>query len=200
MQFQCYGNDLCGFIRYVLICRIGHLLICFSERLLAAPTRWSHVVTNLTSLGDRQWVTADVLNYYLLVRWWELRQTAEVYYVDYDFVHKYTAVNDAEILDFKKRYTNAQFTKRQVIFIVHHSDHWFTVVFDYECNFAWVLGRNINPDESQSEGEVQEWKGALIWQNVARLLQWNDVSEYPEHVINVDWVQVSPALSCIHPP
>ncbi|KAG1839613.1 hypothetical protein C8R48DRAFT_621556 [Suillus tomentosus] len=78
-------------------------------------------------------------------------------------------------------------------FIVHHSDHFFVVIFDYQQSIAHVLGRYISDSAMDVDGidpfNWEGWQGPEYWRRIASLHGWRigDVTQIS--VIHRDWTQ-----------
>ncbi|KAG1732827.1 hypothetical protein EDB19DRAFT_1911847 [Suillus lakei] len=62
-------------------------------------------------------------------------------------------------------------------FIVHHSDHFFVVIFDYERRVVHVLGRHISADAMDVDGkdphDWNDWRGPEYWRKIGALHGWS---------------------------
>ncbi|KAG1789583.1 uncharacterized protein HD556DRAFT_1492627, partial [Suillus plorans] len=78
-------------------------------------------------------------------------------------------------------------------FIVHHSDHFFAVIFDYQRCTAYVLGRYISNSEMDVEiadpYNWEDWQGPGYWRRIASLHGWSIGDVTKISVIHRDWMQ-----------
>ncbi|KAG1795963.1 uncharacterized protein HD556DRAFT_1234984 [Suillus plorans] len=78
-------------------------------------------------------------------------------------------------------------------FIVHHSEHFFVVIFDYERRRAHILGRHISEDAMNVDGvdphDWDDWGGPEYWRRVGELHDWSPGDISGVSVITKDWVQ-----------
>ncbi|KAG1760492.1 hypothetical protein EV702DRAFT_985523 [Suillus placidus] len=78
-------------------------------------------------------------------------------------------------------------------FIVHHSQHFFAVIFDFLRHTAHVLGRHISNDvmhvHQTNLDDWEAWGGPRYWRNVAALHGWmaGDVTDVC--IRAQDWTQ-----------
>ncbi|KAG1718054.1 uncharacterized protein EDB91DRAFT_1067025, partial [Suillus paluster] len=80
-----------------------------------------------------------------------------------------------------------------VAFIVHHSNHFFTVIFDFQGRLAHVLGRHISDDAMDVDGvnphDWKDWRGPEFWKRIAALHGWSPEDVDDVVLIPRDWEQ-----------
>ncbi|KAG1859401.1 hypothetical protein C8R48DRAFT_673945 [Suillus tomentosus] len=78
-------------------------------------------------------------------------------------------------------------------FIVHHSDHFFVVIFDYQLSVAHVLGQYISDSAMDIDGidpfNWEGWQGPEYWRRIASLHGWRIGNVTQISVIHRDWTQ-----------
>ncbi|KAG0694319.1 hypothetical protein DFH29DRAFT_1006457 [Suillus ampliporus] len=103
---------------------------------------------------------------------------------------------DAELDEIRRNHfilPNAACPIVPVGFIIHHSQHFFAVIFDFMRHTAHVLGRHISDDAMHVDGtnpnDWEAWGGPRYWRNVAALHGWT-VGDATDVCIRVqDWAQ-----------
>ncbi|KAG1834023.1 hypothetical protein DFJ58DRAFT_670739 [Suillus subalutaceus] len=78
-------------------------------------------------------------------------------------------------------------------FIVHHSEHLFAVIFDYQRRNVHVLGRHISNDAMNVDGvdpdDWNQWRGPEYWRRIAGLHGWRAGDATDISVMTMDWEQ-----------
>ncbi|KAG2094432.1 uncharacterized protein F5147DRAFT_585052 [Suillus discolor] len=78
-------------------------------------------------------------------------------------------------------------------FIVHHSDHFFAVIFDYQRQIAHVLGRHISDSIMDVDGvdpnDWKDWDGPQYWRRIGSLHGWCTEDVTNVSVRSTNWVQ-----------
>ncbi|KAG2045485.1 hypothetical protein BDR06DRAFT_978179, partial [Suillus hirtellus] len=115
-----------------------------ASRAMAKPLFWTSVWNNWSTLGLDQWLDATVANFYLAHVWYEVHDTSRMRYVDL-YTARVANITAEEKEVFKRDYFiphEGRCPMVPVAFIVHHSDHFFVVIFDYQRRRAHILGRH----------------------------------------------------------
>ncbi|KAG2108265.1 uncharacterized protein F5147DRAFT_773848 [Suillus discolor] len=166
-----------------------------TSRMMAQPLFWTSVWNNWSTLELDQWLDATVANFYLAHMWYEVHDTSCMRYVNI-----YTARMNPITAEEKELFKRNYFLPREgrcpmvpVGFIVHHSQHFFVVIFDYQRQRARILGCHISEDAMNVDGvdphDWEDWGGPEYWTRIGDLHEWSlgDVSDVS--VITKDWVQ-----------
>ncbi|KAG2029292.1 hypothetical protein BDR03DRAFT_840144, partial [Suillus americanus] len=78
-------------------------------------------------------------------------------------------------------------------FIVHHAQHFFVVIFDYQRRNVHVLGRDISVSALQVECVDQhswsDWNGPEYWRRIAVLHGWSTGNVTDVSIKTRDWLQ-----------
>lgn len=176
------------------MCR-NHPFLCL-DCILANPAIWGYAVLELSCLRDREWLTQNVIDFYLLARWPTIRHTSESYFLSMSFTHQRATPDPTpeEDVFFRRLYPAPDTNPRRVVFIGHDHDsqHYFACVFDYEFHIAWLLGSNFKRTGCFKQGDViwDKWNGGIVWRYIAKIFGWRNVMDRPEQIIGIDWVQV----------
>jgi hypothetical protein len=161
---------------------------------LANPVIWGLAVQDISSLKHGQWIDHTVVNFFVLLRWSNLRHISQTYFVDMVFTHENATltVDEHHISLFRKRYQTVRLSSRRVAFICFHSNHYFVGLFDYDFRTAWLLGADIARSGCYERPDVRwdEWGGDRMWSYLSTLFGWGDVLDQPARVIEIDWKQV----------
>ena len=162
--------------------------------MLANPLMWGMAVLALDCLRDREWIVHDVMNFYLLARWATIRHTSEAYFIDLLLIHqRLTSTPTAgEIEHFRHVYPTSHLPRKPVVFIVWHHEHYFTCVFDYNLQTAWLLGARRTRRGTFERRDViwAGWSGDILWNYIAQIFEWHDVADEPNRIMGIDWYQV----------
>ncbi|KAG1724230.1 uncharacterized protein EDB91DRAFT_1087533 [Suillus paluster] len=136
---------------------------------MAQPGVWTSVLDTWATLQLNEWLEATVADFYLSHVWYELLSRSRMRYVN---MHT-TMVNemeDEEVKLFQRNYFIPHDGICPVVpvgFVVHHVNHFFAVVFDYQRHKAYVLGRHISDDAMDVDGvdpdDWNEWRGPKYW-------------------------------------
>jgi hypothetical protein len=165
-----------------------------ADRVLAHPAIWGLAVQDIASLNHGQWIDHSVINFFLLLRWYDLRHTSQTYFVDMVFTYENIGmeVDGHRISLFRSRYPSLRLPSQRVIFVAFHNNHYFVALFDYNVQIAWLLGANITRRGCFEGPEVlwEEWNGHRMWPYISTLFGWHVAAEQPSRVIGIDWKQV----------
>ncbi|KAG1843312.1 hypothetical protein DFJ58DRAFT_854529 [Suillus subalutaceus] len=166
-----------------------------ASRAMARPGVWTSVLDTWASLGLNEWLEATVADFYLSHVWYELLGRSRMRYMN---MHTAMAaeMEDEEVELFRR----SSFIPPDGIcpivpvgFVVHHSDHFFTVIFDYQRQKAHVLGRHISNDAMDIDGldpdDWNEWRGPDYWRRIGALHGWGTGDVADVSVISMDWEQ-----------
>jgi hypothetical protein len=155
---------------------------------------WGYAVLELQTLRDRTWVVHNVMNFYLLARWSSICHASESYFVDMSFTHGCVTTTPTanELIQFRRLYPSHGLPHQPIVFISLHGQHYFTCIFDYDVQIAWLLGANFKRSGCFEQADViwDEWNGGKVWKYIANLFGWSNVIDEPERVIGIDWLQV----------
>ncbi|KAG2108245.1 uncharacterized protein F5147DRAFT_652964 [Suillus discolor] len=166
-----------------------------TSRVMAQPLFWTSVWNNWSTLGVDQWLDTTVANFYLAHLWYEMNDTSHMRYVDV-----YTARMNHITAEEKELFKRNYFLPRErrcpmvpVGFIVHHSQYFFAVIFDYQQQRAHVLGRHISEDAMNVDGvdphDWEDWGGPEYWRRIGDLHEWSLGDASDVSVITKDWMQ-----------
>ncbi|KAG2116293.1 hypothetical protein DEU56DRAFT_761564 [Suillus clintonianus] len=166
-----------------------------ASRSMAQPGVWLSVLHSWTTLGLNEWLEAAVANFYLSHVWYEMLGRTHMRYVDWNAATA-NNIEDEELEHFRRNHFvphDGTCAMAPVGFIVHHSNHFFVVIFDYERRMAHVLGRHISADSMDVDGEDphdwNDWRGPEYWRKIGALHGWStgDVSDVS--INPMDWEQ-----------
>jgi hypothetical protein len=162
---------------------------------MAQPGVWLSVLHNWTTLGSKEWLEAAVANFYLSHVWYEMLGRSHVRYVDW-YAATANNIEDEELEQFRRNHFvphDSTCAMVPVGFIVHHSNHFFVVIFDYERRMVHVLGRHISADSMDVDGEDphdwNDWRGPEYWRKIGALHGWNTGDVEDVSIIPMDWEQ-----------
>lgn len=141
------------------------------------------------------WIDATVANFYLLHVWYDGLAECRMRYLD---MYSAMAVDlsDAELDDIRKYHfipPNDTCRMVPVGFVVHHWDHFFTIIFDYQRRTAHILGRNMSDGamhvDGTNHGHWTAWGGPRRWRHVAALHGWGAGDPTDVSIRVQDWKQ-----------
>ncbi|OJA20364.1 hypothetical protein AZE42_07317 [Rhizopogon vesiculosus] len=166
-----------------------------ASRAMARPIIWVDAWLNCTSLGEKQWLEATVANFYLSHVWYEARGRSLIRYMDI-YAAMATTMDDEELEIIRRYHLIPNGDACPVVpvgFIVHHSQHFFAVIFDYLRSTAHVLGRNISGNILDVDGVHQDnwedWRGPEYWRKIAAFHGWRAGDITDVFIQNRDWPQ-----------
>ena len=161
---------------------------------MAQPILWTSAWHDWETLSLDEWLHATVANFYLLHIWYECIDQRCMRYVDF-----FTARTDMDDNLMVKRLRRNHCIPEDcpiipVAFIVHHSDHFFAVIFDFQRRAAHVLGRHISEDAMEVDGvdahAWEDWNGPKLWKNIAHLHGWIALGDNTDVLISpMNWPQ-----------
>ena len=77
--------------------------------------------------------------------------------------------------------------------IIHHSNHFFAVIFDFERHHVYVLGRNISTNAMGVDGggadDWNQWRGPEYWRRIAALHGWGTGDVTDVSLTSINWKQ-----------
>ena len=162
---------------------------------MARPVIWTSAWYNWTTLGLNEWLDATVANYYLCDVWYEVLGRSQMRYVDL-YAAMVNDMVDEELELFRKYHFLSQDGTCPVVpvgFIVHHSDHFFAVVFDYQRHIAHVMGRHISDSMMDVDGvdpnDWEDWDGPQYWRRIGSLHRWSTGDVTNVSVRSTNWLQ-----------
>ncbi|KAG2136431.1 hypothetical protein DEU56DRAFT_756337 [Suillus clintonianus] len=166
-----------------------------ASRAMSRPILWTDAWNNLQTLQSSTWLDAAVANFYLCHVWYEGRGRTCMRYLD-----MYAAMAgdlcDHEIQEMRINHfidPDAACPMVPVGFIVHHSQHFFAVIFDFIRHTAHVLGRNISNHimhvRQTNLDDWEAWEGPRYWRNVAALHGWTAGDVTDVCIRTQDWTQ-----------
>lgn len=170
---------------------------------------WAIAYQNLHTLKYQTWIDASILNFHLLSKWYSVSGRTHVRYVDLFSalpslslgVHSLPDAQEIHLFQQRHLFQSLHGDPSvPVAFVVISADHFFVVVFHYQDNSAFVLGRRISGSVSDSPDpyyDVQRddwkiWNGPFYWARIAALHGYD--AAHPDHVD----VQVCVAALWIH--
>ncbi|KAG2129259.1 uncharacterized protein EDB93DRAFT_1108727 [Suillus bovinus] len=166
-----------------------------ASRAMARPVIWTSAWYNWTTLGLNEWLDATVANYYLCDVWYEVLGRSQMRYVDL-YAAMVNDMVDEELELFRKYHFLSQDGTCPVVpvgFIVHHSDHFFAVVFDYQRHIAHVMGRHISDSMMDVDGvdpnDWEDWDGPQYWRRIGSLHRWSTGDVTNVSVRSTNWLQ-----------
>jgi hypothetical protein len=162
---------------------------------MAQPGVWVSVLHNWTTLGSNEWLEAAVANFYLSHVWYEMLGRSRMRYVNWDAATA-NSIEDEELEHFQRNHfvpDDGTCAMAPVGFIVHHSDHFFVVIFDYERRVVHVLGRHISADAMDVDGkdphDWNDWRGPEYWRKIGALHGWSTGDVADVSIVSMDWEQ-----------
>lgn len=164
-------------------------------RAMARPSVWISVLDSWATLGSNEWLDATVADFYLSHVWYELLGRLRMRYVNMH-TSMATEMEDEEVELFRRNHSIPRDGICPVVpvgFIVHHSHHFFAVIFDYQRQKAHVLGRHISNDamdvDEVDPDDWNEWRGPEYWTRIGALHGWStgDVSDVS--ILSMNWQQ-----------
>lgn len=170
-------------------------LIRDTARVMSRPTIWTDAWNHLSTLRSNMWIDSTVANFYLSHVWYDGLAKFRIRYLEM-YSAMATKLLDVE-LDSIRRYhfipQDVACTVAPVGFVVHHGDHFFTVIFDYARHTAHILGRHISNDtmhvDKINADGWKVWGGPGYWIHIAAIHGWT--AGDPTNVIirALDWEQ-----------
>lgn len=150
----------------------------------------------LETLCPKNWLGGAILSFYLNHYWLMAFQSCTMYYVDINYVSPPSLPSAEQIDHYRRRCPliseDGTFNPRPVVFAVHHSAHYFAVVFDYERLHCFVLGSSVsNSGISVGYHNWDNWNGAIIWKAMAHYHGWFEPVVNDVTVVALQWEQVS---------
>jgi hypothetical protein len=155
------------------------------------------VLEEIETTRPRVWLGGSILEFTLLHHWLEVQDQATVYFLSVETVTHLrddTEPSSDELHQCRRRMhlpDDAQLRMMPVILILLHANHCFVVVFDYMSNRVHVLGRSIHRAGPTMNVQWEEWKGPVIWAQVANMFGWATSSGQQIYKLGQDWHQVS---------
>ncbi|KAI5997367.1 hypothetical protein EDD15DRAFT_2162774 [Pisolithus albus] len=160
---------------------------------------------NLGTLRYQTWIDATVLNFHLLSRWYSVQGRTQVRYVDFfsaipsisSGIHVLPEVEETSL--FKQRHLIHSLPANPstpIAFVVMHASHFFVVVFDYQDDSAFVLGRRISnvpdtphPYYDELHDDWNRWNGPFYWSRIAALHGYDSADPKDVSVLVYNWTQ-----------
>ena len=103
---------------------------------------WPDTVSNIATIGHRQWMDSSCINAYLMNYWFDNLQSAQVIYLPTKYLASLHGngleLDEIESLsDFIGPFDDiGQLWDGPYALVIHHVDHFFVTAFDYKCR--WV--------------------------------------------------------------
>jgi hypothetical protein len=170
-------------------------LIADAARAMSRTSIWTDAWRHLYTLRSGKWIDATVATFYLSHVWYDRQGQNSMRYLDM-YSAMATELCDAEVDSIRSRHfipQNAACTVVPVGFVVHHCNHFFTVIFDYQRGTAHVLGRHISKDAMDVDGtnpdDWKTWGGPGYWRTVAALHGWTAGDPTNVSIRAQDWEQ-----------
>jgi hypothetical protein len=173
------------------------------DLILCDPMVWCSPVLEIRTLGCNIWLGGTILHFYTIRHWLNVRKEATMHFVDMSFTTggiRALPTEEEKATHLKRNGHRLPIPLRPVVFIVFHSNHYFTVVFDYEKLSAYVFGSSITQSGFFPEQVPwKDWSGPQLWDRVEALLGWDaiqveegeDVEEDKDvTVVARQWLQV----------
>jgi len=165
-------------------------------RHMSNPAVWYSAYQSLGSLAAGQYILGPILNLYFIDSWYRCREP-KVHYIDLEFTlaMRMAPLNPIQSRTFRKQYLHplddSDIPLRPVAFAVLHEEHYFTAVFDYSRDTAFVLGRSRSSEGAENDdfNDWTHWSGPELWKNAASLFGWRTVSSSSVTVEVENWVQ-----------
>lgn len=159
----------------------------------------------IKTLSHGEWVSGNIMNFYLLLEWYENRSSSPCYFVDLFTIGDSRPADPSEIQRFRKLglfiSDSSRAPMKPVVLIICRNHHFFTLWFDYFKNEAWVLGRKITVRRPKLTygSSWDEWKGHLYWEKIAQLFNWSwSIKTNPVQVNTYDFPQVNSLHCCAY--
>ncbi|KAG2063554.1 hypothetical protein BDR04DRAFT_1163563 [Suillus decipiens] len=164
-------------------------------RAMAKPVLWLSAWQYTRTLALDKWIDASVANYYLLHAWYQSLNREKIRYVDL-YMARTMDITDEEIDVFR----GAHFVPHEGVcpmvpvgFIIHDSNHFFAVIFDFHARRAYVLGRSTSSDaikaDRRNTQDWNQWKGPEYWRHIAALHHWDAGEVTDISVTSLEWIQ-----------
>jgi hypothetical protein len=186
----------------ISIIRIHDFVVCS----MARPTMWAIAYENLSTLKHQTWIDASILNLFLLSLWYSVSGQSHVRYVDFfsaipsisSGIHSMPGFQEIQLFQQRHLFNSLPGDPAiPVSFVVLSLDHFFVVIFDYQANLAFVLGRRISGNITQDPDPYYDhllddwnrWNGPLYWMRIAALHGYNAVEPDQVDVQVRNWIQ-----------
>ena len=191
----------------------------------ANPVEWLEVLKNLDVLDDGRQLSEKVICNFLLDLWWDLRFApgtrplylpfAEVYSLGFKILSGNQATSgglEEGMFNLLYKSTASRATDKRVCFflhrnqmamcqgkrdLLHSSNHFFPVVFDYTTHKAHAFGIISDPapnirEEAAKDSGWSCWLGPELWKLIGEELGWAEDVGDPGTVciITKSWPQV----------
>ena len=173
----------------------------FIDQIFADPLFWGLVIQSLHTLTPEVYIGGECLDFNLRTHWMKEKNHVSMWFLHLEGVRSLQSISGPEANELRHLRGQLGLTNeedvnvRPVIFIVHHVDHYFVVVADYEEDVMYVYGRHVTLElagvYSQDEEDWGKWHGNLLWMRLPKLFQWEGCSLTPSAILSVNWPQVS---------
>ncbi|KAG1817591.1 uncharacterized protein BJ212DRAFT_1480154 [Suillus subaureus] len=166
---------------------------------MAQPVAWMAVLDAWATLGLNEWLEVIVADFYLSHMWYGLLGKSHMRYIGLHVAR--VSANDIEDEEVENFWRNNLLPHKGICpvlpvrFVVHHSQHFFTVIFDYQQHKVHVLGCYITADDNAMDingmdpDNWNEWNGLEYWRRIGVLHGWKTGDVTDVSVIFVDWEQ-----------
>ena len=170
---------------------------------------WPDTVSNIATVGHRQWMDSSCIDAYLMNYWFDNLQNAQVIYLPTKYLASLhgNGLEPDEIQslsDFIGPFDDiSQLRDRPYALVIHHVDHFFVAAFDYKRRcinvygryitmegpvFGWMDYRPENDEDTWIKGDI--WRGLTIYKNLEIAL-FNESLEDEIVCNSVNWIQVT---------
>ena len=159
---------------------------------------------SLHTLTPGVYIGSECLDFNLRMHWMKERNHVFMWYLHLEGVRCLQSIEGPEEIELKYFRQNMCLPTeevadvRPVVCIVHHVNHYFTVVADFEEDVMYVFGRHITPEFAgvgfQDEDDWEQWHGDFLWVHLPKLFQWEEFSMRPNLIVSVNWCQVGVKL------
>lgn len=167
-----------------------------TDKISAQPTFWDPVIEALPTLAPGTYLGSECMDFYLRTYWMKEGTRSKMWFLSLEAIRCFSTMQgpDDEELEHLRRelcLPVGDMVQRPIVFVKWFTDHYFTVVMDYDKNVAYVFGRRITKDDSGVSvvKDWTEWGGDLIWKHLPRLFH-NNYQMDPGLILAVDWPQV----------
>lgn len=160
---------------------------------MSRPILWTDAWHNLKTLRLGVWLEATVANFYLSHVWYDGLARSRMRYLD---MYAAMAVDlcDEELDDIRRYHfisSDGAYPIVPVGFVVHHSAHFFIVIFDLQRRTAHILGRHVSGDAMRgtNPNDWKAWGGPEYWRKIAALHGWSAGDPVDVRIKTRNWEQ-----------